>query len=71
MRPNVRIALDCWDGDAAAAVYTPAQLQEARTDADVIRVYPRMKDFEQVRAVQCSAVQCSALPLAAPSLSAH
>jgi hypothetical protein len=54
MRPNVRIALDCWDGDAAAAVYTPAQLQEARTDADVIRVYPRMKDFEQVRAVHCT-----------------
>ena len=42
--PMVKIALDCWGGDAHN--YTEAQMESARFDEAVNRVYPRMKSFE-------------------------
>ena len=42
--PMVKIALDCWGGDAHN--YTETQMEAARFDEGVNRVYPRMKAFE-------------------------
>ena len=46
LRPLVVIALDCWGGDTKN--YTEAQMEAARFDEGVARIYPRMKAFEGV-----------------------
>jgi len=40
------VALDCWGGSAAG--HTPEEVEEARFDDGVGRVFPRMKAFEAV-----------------------
>ena len=44
--PLVKVALDLWGGDTKN--YTEAQMEAARFDDGVARIYPRMKAFEQV-----------------------
>ena len=45
-RPLVKVALDLWGGDTKD--YTEAQMEAARFDEGVARIYPRMKAFELV-----------------------